>query len=80
MFVTVEVLLLICVVLLVDQLLLLLLDSESRDLVYSSCGVLINLTADHMYRSILSNHSNSAVGKLVMYTCYSINYFIPYSI
>ena len=48
---------------LVDQLLLLLLDSESRDLVYSSCGVLINLTADHMYRSILSN--NTAVGRSV---------------
>ena len=50
---------------LVDQLLLLLLDSESRDLVYSSCGVLINLTADHMYRSILAN--NATVGKSVMY-------------
>ena len=56
---------LICVVILVDQLLLLLLDSESRDLVYSSCGVLINLTADHMYRSILPN--NAAVGRSVIY-------------
>ena len=54
-----------CVVILVDQLLLLLLDSESRDLVCSSCGVLINLTADHMYRSVLSN--NATVGRLVMY-------------
>ena len=42
---------------LVDQLLLLLLDSESRELVYASCGVLINLTADPAYRSILSDNS-----------------------
>ena len=49
-----------CIVFLVDQMLLLLLDSDSRDLVYSSCGV---LTVDHMYRSILSN--NSAMGRSV---------------
>ena len=42
---------------LVDQLLLLLLDSESRDLVYVLCGIFINLTADPAYRSILSDNS-----------------------
>ena len=68
-----------CIVLLVDQMLLLLLDSDSRDLVYSSCGVLINLTADHMYQSILSN--NSAMGRSVnaqlFYFSCSLFYLVP---
>ena len=46
-----------------DELMVTLLDSKQVELVYSSCGVLINLLADPLHRGVL--HQTSGVRKLV---------------
>ena len=38
---------------LVDELLVTLLDSKHIDLVYATCGVLINLMSDKQHRTVL---------------------------
>ena len=40
----------------VDELAVTLLDSKTPEMVFSSCGVLVNLTADHNHRGVLAHN------------------------
>ena len=63
--VSVDELCIVCVCLFVcvsvDELLVTLLDSSRHELVFASCGVLVNLTSDPQLRASLS--SSGGVGK-----------------
>ena len=47
----------------VDEMMVALLDSGQREVVYCACGVLVNLMADPTHRDILI--TNSGIRKLV---------------
>lgn len=50
---------------LVDQMMVMLLDSGDREVVYVACGVLINLMTDEKRRPLLKKESG--IGKLVSF-------------
>ena len=47
----------------VDEMMVALLDSGQREVVYCACGVLVNLMADPTHRDVLA--TNSGIRKLV---------------
>ena len=47
----------------VDEMMVALLDSGQREVVYCACGVLVNLMADPVHRDVLA--TNSGIRKLV---------------
>jgi hypothetical protein len=56
----------------VDEMMVALLDSGQREMVYCACGVLVNLMADPTHRDILA--TNSGIRKLVKIHLVQKNY------
>ena len=50
-----------CVHTLVDEMMVALLDSGQREVVYCACGVLVNLMADPTHRDVLT--ANAGIRK-----------------
>ncbi len=59
--------------LVVDEIMVALLDSDRREMIYCACGVLVNIMADSQYRDTLSG--NGGVRKLVSTTSYCMTVF-----
>lgn len=62
----------------VDEMMVALLDSGQREVVYCTCGVLVNLMADPTHRDVLA--TNSGIRKLVkLHTVQKLLHFAYYT-